>query len=56
MKWIPPRVSAFVHSETGPTATEYAVMLALIVIACIAVIGSIGAKTGNVFSELESEL
>ena len=56
MKWIRPRVSAFLQSEEGPTATEYAVMLALIVIACITVIGSIGAKTSGIFSELESEL
>lgn len=32
----------FLRSEDGPTAVEYAVMLALIIAACIAAIGSLG--------------
>ena len=32
----------FVRSEDGPTAVEYAVMLALIIVVCIAAILTIG--------------
>ena len=39
----------FVRREDGPTAVEYAIMLALIVTICIGVITTIGSN-GNVFS------
>jgi pilus assembly protein Flp/PilA len=39
------RVRRFLVSEDGPVAIEYAVMLALIVAVCVAVIRSIGAST-----------
>ena len=32
------KVQRFLISEDGPTAVEYAVMLALIIVACIAVV------------------
>jgi pilus assembly protein Flp/PilA len=35
----------FLKEEDGPTAVEYAVMLALILITCFAAIGSIGQET-----------
>jgi pilus assembly protein Flp/PilA len=37
-------VSAFLKREDGPTAVEYAVMLALIVVVCFAAIGGIGSN------------
>ena len=37
-------VKRFLKSEDGPTATEYAVMLALIIVVCITVITSLGNK------------
>ena len=39
----------FVRKEDGPTAVEYAIMLALIVTICIGVITTIGSN-GNVLS------
>ena len=36
------RAKSFLRSEDGPTATEYAVMLALIIIVSLAVITSLG--------------
>jgi pilus assembly protein Flp/PilA len=39
----------FVKREDGPTAVEYAIMLALIVTICIGVITTIGSN-GNVLS------
>lgn len=42
--------------EDGPTAVEYAVMLALIVAACISSVGLLSAETGNSFENSATEL
>ena len=39
----------FIKKEDGPTAVEYAIMLALIVTICIGVITTVGSN-GNVLS------
>jgi pilus assembly protein Flp/PilA len=43
-------------SEDGPTAVEYAVMLALIVALCLSSIGLLSAETGNSFNNSAAEL
>jgi pilus assembly protein Flp/PilA len=40
----------FLRLEEGPTAVEYAVMLALIVVICVAAIATIGSNANQVFS------
>jgi pilus assembly protein Flp/PilA len=40
----------FLHDEDGPTAVEYAVMLALIVVVCIAAITTLGTNASQTFS------
>ncbi|MFO0926670.1 MAG: Flp family type IVb pilin [Gemmataceae bacterium] len=40
----------FVKDESGPTAVEYAVMLALIVVVCITAITTLGTNANNTFS------
>ena len=42
--------------EHGPTAVEYAVMLALIVIACISSVGLLSAATGASFNNSANEI
>jgi len=42
----------FLTSEDGPTAVEYAVMLALIVVVCIAAIAFLGSGANNTFSNV----
>ncbi len=42
----------FLRQEDGPTAVEYAVMLALIVVVCIVAIKSVGTNTNSVFSNI----
>jgi pilus assembly protein Flp/PilA len=42
-------VKRFLVSEDGPTAVEYAVMLALIVIVCLAAIQEIGGNANTKF-------
>jgi pilus assembly protein Flp/PilA len=42
----------FVKREDGPTAVEYAVMLALIIVVCIAAITTLGSNASNTFSNV----
>jgi len=50
------KVQRFLISEDGPTAVEYAVMLALIVIVCLAAIGSIGTNAKTTFTNVAASL
>lgn len=49
--WIA-RVARFIREEDGPTAVEYAVMLALIIVVCIAAITTLGSNANNTFSNV----
>lgn len=42
----------FLKQEDGPTAVEYAVMLALIVVVCIAAITTLGANANSTFGNV----
>jgi pilus assembly protein Flp/PilA len=50
------RLRKFVVSDDGPTAVEYAVMLALIVIVCLTAIQSIGTNANSTFQSVASQL
>ena len=50
------RVQQFLISEDGPTAVEYAVMLALILVACISIVTTLGKSIGSTFSTVNSSL
>jgi pilus assembly protein Flp/PilA len=56
MKSLAQKVQRFLASEDGPTAVEYAVMLALIVIVCLTAISAIGSKASTTFSNVSSQL
>lgn len=43
-------VERFLQAEDGPTAVEYAVMLALIIVVCVTAITSLGTQANKVFS------
>jgi pilus assembly protein Flp/PilA len=43
-------LARFLRDEDGPTAVEYAVMLALIIVVCISAIQMLGSNTNNTFS------
>ena len=49
-------VKDFLVSEDGPTAVEYAVMLALIVVVCISTVGSIGTNTNAKVAAANADL
>ncbi len=46
----------FLVSEDGPTATEYAVMLALIIVICIGAISGIGETVSTIFTTVDNGL
>ena len=46
----------FVKNEDGPTAVEYAVMLALIIVVCIAAITALGTNANATFSSVSSTI
>ena len=50
------RTRQFLSSEEGPTAVEYAVMLALIVIVCLSAIRTIGTTTATTFNDVSGQL
>ena len=49
-------IRSFLREEDGATATEYAVMLALIIIICIGAISALGTKVSGTFATLSTKL
>ncbi|HEV3258149.1 MAG TPA: Flp family type IVb pilin [Gemmataceae bacterium] len=49
-------VSAFLRSEDGPTAVEYAVMLALIIVVCLIAITALGTNANATFTTVENSI
>jgi pilus assembly protein Flp/PilA len=46
----------FLKNEDGPTAVEYAVMLALIIVVCIAAITTLGTNANNTFTTVGTKI
>jgi pilus assembly protein Flp/PilA len=46
----------FLRDEDGPTAVEYAVMLALIIVVCITAITTLGTNAANTFSYVAADI
>lgn len=46
----------FLRSEDGPTAVEYAIMLALIIIVCVSSIALIGTRANLTFNTIGNAL
>ena len=56
MKSLAQKVQRFLVSEDGPTAVEYAVMLALIIIVCLTAITAVGTKASSTFDNVSGSL
>jgi pilus assembly protein Flp/PilA len=50
------KLRRFLTSEDGPTAVEYAVMLALIIIVCLTAISSIGTNASTTFNNVSQSI
>jgi pilus assembly protein Flp/PilA len=49
-------IQAFLRDDKAATAVEYAVMLAMILISCIAAISSFGGPAGYMWGGIDSDL
>jgi pilus assembly protein Flp/PilA len=56
MRRLTESVKNFLQREDGPTAVEYAVMLALIIVVCIAAIQAVGNNANAKFNVVAATL
>ena len=56
MNAIAKKLIRFLKTEDGPTAVEYAVMLALIIVVCLTAITALGTQANNTFSTTGAKL
>ena len=56
MKSLAQKVQRFLVSEDGPTAVEYAVMLALIIIVCLTAISPVGKNASSPFNKIANSI
>ncbi len=56
MKKLQQWMVEFLKKEDGPTAVEYAVMLALIIVVCLAAITTIGTRASATFNTVGQSL
>ena len=54
MRKIMESVKNFLQREDGPTAVEYAVMLALIIVVCITAITTLGTNANKTFTTVSN--
>jgi pilus assembly protein Flp/PilA len=47
-------VKNFIQAEDGPTAVEYAVMLALIIVVCLVAITALGTNANATFTKVSN--
>jgi pilus assembly protein Flp/PilA len=50
------RVADFLRKEDGPTAVEYAVMLALIIVVCLIAITALGTNASATFQNVANTI
>jgi pilus assembly protein Flp/PilA len=51
-----PPIVRFLKSDEGPTAVEYAVMLALIIVVCLVAITALGTNANSTFTTISNKL
>jgi len=55
-QYLTEAVVNFLQREDGPTAVEYAVMLALIIVVCIAAITTLGNNASSKFNSVATTI
>lgn len=50
------KLKRFLVAEDGPTAVEYAVMLALIIVVCLVAIQSLGSNANTTFTNVANSI
>ena len=56
MRKMTQKLVTFLKREDGPTAVEYAVMLALIIVVCIAAITALGSNANKTFGNVSNTI
>jgi pilus assembly protein Flp/PilA len=56
MRFLGQHLVKFLNDESGPTAVEYAVMLALIIVVCIAAVVTLGQNASGTFSFVSTQV
>ena len=56
MRSLSRRALAFLKNEDGPTAVEYAIMMALIIVVCILSITILGTNSNNTYSYVGTQV
>jgi pilus assembly protein Flp/PilA len=56
MRQLAEHVVNFLKREDGPTAVEYAVMLALIIVVCITAITALGTNANKTFTTVSNTI
>ena len=56
MKTFAEQIRRFLKAEDGPTAVEYAVMLALIIVVCLVAISAVGSQASATFSNVAASI
>lgn len=50
------KIISFIKDENGPTAVEYAVMVALIIVVAIGAVTLLGQKTSSTFNDVATKI
>ena len=50
------KVQRFLQSEDGPTAVEYAIMLALIIAVCLVAINTVGTEVSSMYDDISADV
>lgn len=53
---LPAKIQRFLKDESGPTAVEYAVMLALLIVTMFVVIATLGTTANSSFENANTKL
>ena len=56
MRSLTKSLVSFLKAEDGPTAVEYAVMLALIIVVCIGAVTTLGGNSATTFTNVGNTL
>lgn len=56
MKSFATKIVDFLKEEDGPTAVEYAVMLALIVVVCVGAVRQVGTNAAAKFTQVATTI
>ena len=49
-------IRRFIKEESGPTAVEYAVMLSMIIMVCLAAITAVGQQTADMWDDNSTQI